>query len=246
MIDTNILGIELREGEIITEETLAELSNNKGDDEDGNLELAYAITIHKAQGSQFRNVILVLNKNSGMLSRELIYTAITRQRTGLVILYNDDIRSLLKYSSDIHSVLAKRCTDLFCPPKYIKITEGWYEEAKIHKTIRGEMVRSKSEVIIANELYNAGLDYSYENDNNFIEINGKKLLPDFVIIHKNKKYYWEHLGMLNKAKYRKDWAEKEALYLSDKSIILKTTQDQPNGAINCDDVIKIINEIKNG
>ena len=218
----------------------------KGDESDGNLELAYAITIHKAQGSQFKNVILVLNKNSGMLSRELIYTAITRQRTGLVILFNDEIRSLLKYSSDLHSILAKRCTDLFCSPKYIKLSEGWYEEAKIHKTERGEMVRSKSEVVIANMLYNAKLDYSYENDGHFIIIDGKKLLPDFVILHKDKKYYWEHLGMLNNVKYRKDWAEKKALYLSDESINLRTTEDKANGAINCDDVLKIIDEIKNG
>lgn len=218
----------------------------KGEESDGNLELAYAITIHKAQGSQFNNVILILNKNSGMLSRELIYTAITRQRTGLVVLFNDDIRQLLKYSGDLYSVLAKRCTDLFNPPKFISLTEGWYEEAKIHKTKRGDMVRSKSEVIIANELENAGLDWHYENDNQFIEIEGKKLLPDFVIHHKGKTYYWEHLGLLNKPKYRNNWVEKEKCYLSKKNIILKVTQDKPNGAIYSEDALKIIGEIKNG
>jgi ATP-dependent exoDNAse (exonuclease V) alpha subunit len=218
----------------------------KGDETDGNLELAYAITIHKAQGSQFNNVILVLNKNSGMLSRELIYTAITRQRAGMVILFNDDIRQLLKYSGDLHSVLAKRCTDLFNPPKFISLAEGWYEEAKIHKTKRGDMVRSKSEVIIANELENAGLDWHYENDNQFVEIGGKKLLPDFVIQHKGKTYYWEHLGLLNKQKYKNNWAEKEKCYLHKKDITLKVTQDKSNGAINSEDVLKIIEEIKSG
>jgi ATP-dependent exoDNAse (exonuclease V) alpha subunit len=217
----------------------------KGDEADGNLELAYAITIHKAQGSQFNNVILVLNKNSGMLSRELIYTAITRQRKGLVILFNDDIRQLLKYSGDLYSDLAKRFTDLFIPPKFINFKDGWYEESKIHKTKRGDMVRSKSEVIIANELENAGLDWHYENDNQFIEIEGKKLLPDFVINHNGKIYYWEHLGLLNKPRYKKVWEEKEKYYLNNKNIILKTTKE-PNGAINSDDVLKIIAEIKNG
>jgi ATP-dependent exoDNAse (exonuclease V) alpha subunit len=213
---------------------------------DGNLELAYAITIHKAQGSQFNNVILVLNKNSGMLSRELIYTAITRQRAGLVILFNDNIRQLLKYSGDLHSILAKRCTDLFADPKFIGLSEGWYEEAKIHKTKRGDMVRSKSEVIIANELENAGLDWHYENDNQFVEINGKKLLPDFVIHHKGKTYYWEHLGLLEKAKYRKNWEEKEKCYLSRDDIVLKVTRDKQNGAINTENVIAVIKEILNG
>jgi ATP-dependent exoDNAse (exonuclease V) alpha subunit len=217
----------------------------KGEDSDGNLELAYAITIHKAQGSQFNNVILVLNKNSIMLSRELIYTAITRQKTGLVILFNDSLRNLLKYSGDLYSDLAKRCTDLFSPPKFIKLTEGWYEEAKIHKTKRGDMVRSKSEVIIANELESAGLDWHYENDNKFIEIEDKKLLPDFVIYHNSKIYYWEHLGLLNKPKYRKNWEEKEKYYLKCKDIILKVTKDKPNEAID-DDVYKTIKEIKDG
>jgi len=218
--------------------------NYKGEDADGNLELAYAITIHKAQGSQFKNVILVLNKNSGVLSRELIYTAITRQKSSLVILYNDDFRNLIKYSDDRYSDLAKRCTDLFNPPKFIKLKEGWYEEEKIHKTKRGDMVRSKSEVIIANELENAELDWHYENDGIFVEINGKKLLPDFVINHNGKIYYWEHLGLLNKPKYQKDWAEKESYYFSQKDKILKVTKDKPNGAINSEDVIKIIEEIK--
>ncbi|GHV37291.1 hypothetical protein AGMMS49546_04600 [Spirochaetia bacterium] len=219
--------------------------NYLGEEGDGNLELAYAITVHKAQGSQFRNVILVLNKNSGMLSRELIYTAITRQRNGLIILYNDDLRQLIKHSGDLYSDLAKRCTDLFTPPKFVNIKEGWYEEGRIHKTKRGDMVRSKSEVIIANELENASLDWHYENDGKFIEINGKKLLPDFVIFQNGKTYYWEHLGLLNKLSYRQNWTLKEQYYLSEKSIILKTTKDK-NGAINTDDITAIIQEIING
>ena len=63
------------------------------------------------------------------------------------------------------------------------------------------MVRSKSEVIIVNELENAGLDWHYENDGQFIEIEAKKLLPAFVKNHKGKAYYWEHLGLLNNPKY---------------------------------------------
>jgi ATP-dependent exoDNAse (exonuclease V) alpha subunit len=220
--------------------------NYKGEDNDGNLELAYAITIHKAQGSQFNNVLLVLNKNSGMLSRELIYTAITRQRKGLVILFNDDIRQLLKYSGDLHSDLARRFTDLFNPPNPININDGWYEGYKIHKTKRGDMVRSKSEVIIAGELESAELDWHYENDGRFIEIEGKKLLPDFVIYHNGKTYYWEHLGLLNKPRYKKSWEEKEKYYLIDKNITLKVTKDKPDGSIDMDGVLKVMDEIKNG
>ena len=46
------------------------------------LELAYALTVHKSQGSEFGTVFLVLPNPCGLLSRELLYTALTRQRTG--------------------------------------------------------------------------------------------------------------------------------------------------------------------
>ena len=45
------------------------------------LELAYAITIHKSQGSEFETVIIpVVTQHFGMLFRNLIYTGITRAK----------------------------------------------------------------------------------------------------------------------------------------------------------------------
>jgi exodeoxyribonuclease V alpha subunit len=45
------------------------------------IELAYALTTHKCQGSEFKRVIYIMNKsNSWMLSRRNFYTAITRAR----------------------------------------------------------------------------------------------------------------------------------------------------------------------
>ena len=51
------------------------------------LELAYALTVHKSQGSQFGTVILVLPNPCHLLSRELLYTALTRQKDRIVILH---------------------------------------------------------------------------------------------------------------------------------------------------------------
>ncbi|WP_168894867.1 exodeoxyribonuclease V subunit alpha [Enterobacteriaceae endosymbiont of Donacia versicolorea] len=49
-------------------------------------EIAYAITVHKSQGSEFKNVSLVLpNKLYPLLTRELIYTAITRSKKNITI-----------------------------------------------------------------------------------------------------------------------------------------------------------------
>ena len=47
---------------------------------------AYCLSVHKSQGSQYRRVFFVcFRRNLRMLSRELIYTAITRARTNVVV-----------------------------------------------------------------------------------------------------------------------------------------------------------------
>ncbi|WP_156020893.1 SF1B family DNA helicase RecD2 [Streptococcus ruminantium] len=49
--------------------------------------LAYAMSIHKSQGSEFQVVILPITRSSHrMLQRNLIYTAITRSRSKLILL----------------------------------------------------------------------------------------------------------------------------------------------------------------
>ena len=58
-----------------------------------NFNLAYAISIHKAQGSEYKTVILVLNKTfSIMLKRKLLYTAVSRAKERLYIV--GDINAL--------------------------------------------------------------------------------------------------------------------------------------------------------
>jgi exodeoxyribonuclease V alpha subunit len=55
------------------------------------LELAYAITVHKAQGSEYRAVILALGPSAPALQvRSVLYTAITRARE-LLVLVGDDL-----------------------------------------------------------------------------------------------------------------------------------------------------------
>jgi exodeoxyribonuclease V alpha subunit len=50
----------------------------------------YAMTIHKTQGSEFSHVAMILPKKSNnlLLSRELLYTGITRAKTHLTIASN--------------------------------------------------------------------------------------------------------------------------------------------------------------
>ncbi len=58
-------------------------------------ETSYAMTIHKSQGSEFDRVLVILpNGPSALLSRELIYTAITRAKNEVLLLGSDEtIRS---------------------------------------------------------------------------------------------------------------------------------------------------------
>jgi exodeoxyribonuclease V alpha subunit len=55
-------------------------------------ESAFATTVHKAQGSEFDHVLLLLpaNPNRGV-TRELLYTAVTRARSGVTIVAGAEV-----------------------------------------------------------------------------------------------------------------------------------------------------------
>ncbi len=55
-------------------------------------ETAYAMTIHKSQGSEFDDVLVVLpEKENPILSRELVYTAVTRARKQILVRADEHI-----------------------------------------------------------------------------------------------------------------------------------------------------------
>lgn len=182
-----------------------------GEEAEAALELAYALTIHKAQGSEFKKVILILNEPCNLISKELLYTAITRQTMRLVILYNDEAYHLRNYTTSACSEIARRFTNLFEEPEIVAVNDRYYEANLIHKTIRGEMVRSKSEVIIANRLYDNQIEYAYEKE---VWLGGVRKIPDFTMDdpESGELIYWEHCGMMSDPKYRKKWEEKKRFY----------------------------------
>ena len=220
------------------------------------LELAYALTVHKSQGSQFDTVILVLAEPCQIISRELLYTALTRQVDKIVILYNQDPYHLLKYSSELYSDIAKRFTDLFADyvsgngkthkPQVAEIKGKFYDEKLIYKTARGELVRSKSEVIIADALYENGLNYEYEP---VVELANHKIKrPDFKIVNEDTgvTWYWEHCGMMSNPKYAKNWEQKAKEYKANgieenKNLIV--TKEYEGQGLSSQEIRKIIKEI---
>ena len=87
---------------------------------------------------------------------------------------------------------------------------GWYEEGKVHKALTGDMVRSKSEVIIANLLHDRDIPFMYEMP--LRAPDGTMKLPDFTIRWAGETWYWEHEGMLHDPKYRRNQDAKHAWY----------------------------------
>ncbi len=63
------------------------------------LQLAYAITVHRAQGSEFQDVIISLPK-SGMLKRNILYTAVTRAKQSVILIGSQGSIELAVSNSD--------------------------------------------------------------------------------------------------------------------------------------------------
>lgn len=179
------------------------------------LELAYALTIHKTQGSEFGITFLVIPNPCRLLSREMLYTALTRHQGKVVILHQGDFRDLQRFSDDQASEVFRRMTNLFNTSKPVEVWTGnqsmFLDSNLIYRTERGELVRSKSEWIIADKLFRAGIDYQYEQP---VVLDGVERFPDFTIVDDDSgiTWYWEHNGMLSNVEYRKRWERKREAY----------------------------------
>lgn len=181
-----------------------------------NLELAYAISVHKAQGSEFERVYFVVPKHKvTLLSPELFYTGITRAKRHCTLLIEEDISPLLDMRRRERSHLLRINASLFTfeplPDALIDLG-GWHAEGKIHHTLAGHLVRSKSEVIIANLLHEREIPFQYEQP--LFAPDGTFYLPDFTITWQGEQWYWEHWGRMDQDKYlnhaetKKKWYRK--------------------------------------
>jgi len=79
--------------------------------------------------------------------------------------------------------------------------DPFLSENLIYDTKRGEKVRSKSEAIIADILYDLGIPYVYEKK--LVLKDGSTRRPDFTLLHvrKREEVYLEHFGLLNQQEY---------------------------------------------
>jgi hypothetical protein len=218
-------------------------SSSFGDD-GGPLELAYALTVHKAQGSDFGIVFFVLPQTQ-LLSRELLYTGLTRAKDKLVLLVEgDDASGLFQWTLPERSETARRNTNLFRPVVREDAEQTPYAEHLIHRLADGRMVRSKSELAIAIELQRLGLwtQCEYERALEGGDRRGR-LRPDFTFIDAaGDPLIWEHLGMLSKRSYRQSWEWKLQWYEDNGYILgenLFTTRDDEGGGLDQTEITKV-------
>ena len=72
-------------------------------------EAAFALTVHKSQGSEFGRVLLVLPERGRVLTRELLYTGLTRCRSELTLWAGEDaLREAIGRRAQRWSGLAQR------------------------------------------------------------------------------------------------------------------------------------------
>lgn len=136
------------------------------------------------------------------------------QKESLKKQINKNCRELIPFIRANNSFIAKAIHELQLKPfnRNFPITESrnpYYRENLKHKTVHGEYVRSKSEVIIANILFERGLKYKYEME---FRVGDAVLYPDFTITdpYTEEIYLLEHLGMLSKENYRERWQQKKS------------------------------------
>lgn len=229
-------------------------------DKGPSLELAFAVTVHKAQGSEFETTILVLPKKSRLISREMLYTALTRQKRRVVILHQGDLAELQQLATDDNAVIPARFTNLFekeAPellPAPVQVNGKWLDEKLIHRSRRGTLLRSKSEVIIDDALAAHGIEAGYE-----VPFFGKDekdyRLPDFTIADESlgRTILWEHCGMLADAGYVKRWKNKLKWYRENGVALLSdgggdraslvVTVDDERGGIDARAIDELISDV---
>ncbi|MCR5641314.1 MAG: hypothetical protein K6G04_08190 [Lachnospiraceae bacterium] len=109
---------------------------------------------------------------------------------------------------------------------------GWEEEKKL-KTKKGDLTRSKSELMIANFYYDHNIPYRYECELRLK--NGKRRYPDFTVLNRNTRevFYHEHLGLIDQTSYleknliKLEEYQSNGIFLGKNLILTYETKDHP-------------------
>jgi hypothetical protein len=179
-------------------------------------------------------VFLVIPEKSSLLSKELLYTALTRSKYRLSLFLQVGQTNPLEVARKKSAILARNTSIFDLPEDHKKI---YHPDKDVH-------VRSKVEYIIYTALKSEGLSPQYEKE---FQPKGRKYLihPDFTIDYEGKVYYWEHLGRLDIKKYSGDWMRRKQDYIDSGIYDNLLTTDDLDGIDN-EAVMSIIQDIKSG
>ncbi|MBR2949308.1 MAG: hypothetical protein IKC46_05530 [Lachnospiraceae bacterium] len=111
--------------------------------------------------------------------------------------------------------------------------KGFREDAPEFYSEKGERMRSKSELLIANILYRHGIPYRYEYP---LYLNGYgQIHPDFTVldVKQRKEIYFEHFGMMDDESYQEEALrrilayEKNGIFRGDRLLFTFETSKMP-------------------
>jgi hypothetical protein len=165
----------------------------------------------------------------------LTYTGLTRAESTLTLFVEHDLKALLALRKRAAARTPQRNSRLFSTRLG---AQSYRADALVHVTTRGELVRSKSEVIIANLLHKYEekklLSYEYEKQVSAPDDEWDLRLPDFTVTVEGKTFLWEHCGKTGDPIYldkwervRRPWYERHGY--GDRLIV---TYDTADGAID--------------
>jgi len=178
-------------------------------DECEQYDLAYAITVHKSQGSEFDHVFVVLSSHRPLLTRELVYTALTRSRKTVTLFLESGEKRPLEIAIS-RSALLSRNSSVFELPidknTLLQPEPGHHVDSKVEYILYSALMRAREAGRLKFEHHvNLTLDTHF----------GKTLVkPDFVIETKSGKWILEHLGLLDTQRYSSRWEKKRAAYFA--------------------------------
>lgn len=187
----------------------------------------YAKIIYESANEELSKINTLLNLYSHITSSEDCYQALHPGRKLLVQpLTEDDEQYATRWLS-----VRKQINPNTYPMKAPILTEN------------NEIVRSKSEKIIADKLKLLNIPYKYEEP---IIIENQLRYPDFTVLNKKtrKTYFWEHLGMLDNPEYFQETMNKLEIYFRNRIIpgknliITYETSSQPLSTKAIDGLIR--------
>ena len=156
-------------------------------------------------------------------------------------------------AAGLHPEILSKCSSIYLSPE--EYAQNWLnsrgpEQIIIGsppniKTIRGELVRSKSEAIIDNCLHSHGLIFQYERGL-YLPTNSYATFPDFTILLLSslEEMYWEHFGMMDDPDYADSALKKISNYILNGIIPGKNlictfeTRNQPLSSVDVETYIK--------